>query len=58
VHSSPPTETPPDNAEFFNKNTMKKLNIVAGVAIAGSVIASVVVGSQIKHRKHREFQDS
>ncbi|KAN0113873.1 hypothetical protein V8E52_007345 [Russula decolorans] len=31
--SSPPTETPPDNAEFFNKNMMKKIGIVAGVII-------------------------
>jgi hypothetical protein len=47
--SSPPTETPPDNAEFFNKNMVKKLKIVAGVVIIGGVIAGIA-GSQIKHR--------
>ena len=46
--SSPPAETPPDNVEFFNKNMMKKLKIVAGVVIIGGVIASIA-GSQIKH---------
>jgi len=45
--SSPPTETPPDNAEFFNKNMMKKLKTVAGVAIISGVIAGIA-GSQIK----------
>jgi hypothetical protein len=52
--SSPPTETPPDNAEFFNENMMKKLKIVAGVVIIGGVIAGIA-GSQIKHR---DCQDS
>jgi hypothetical protein len=51
---SPPTETPPDNAEFFNKNMMKKIGIVMGVAVIGSTIA----GSEIKHHKHRDCQDS
>ncbi|KAI0271057.1 hypothetical protein BGY98DRAFT_217171 [Russula aff. rugulosa BPL654] len=53
---SPPTETSPDNAEFFNKN-MKKIGIVAGVAIVGGTIAGIL-GSQIKHNKHRDYQDS
>lgn len=48
-HSPPPAETPPDNAEFFNENMMKKLKIVAGVVIIGGVIASIA-GTQIKHR--------
>ena len=47
--SSPPTETPLDNAEFFNKNMMKKIRIVAGAIIVGGTIAGIV-GSQIKHR--------
>jgi hypothetical protein len=53
--SSPPTETPPDNAEFFNKNMnmMKKLKIVAGVALVGGVIAGIA-GSQIKHHDSRD----
>jgi hypothetical protein len=40
---------PPDNAGIFNENMMKKLKIVAGVAIIGSTIATIV-GSQINHR--------
>jgi hypothetical protein len=48
--SSPPTETPSDNAEFFNKNMMKKVKIVAGVIIVGGAIAGIV-GSQIKHHE-------
>ena len=47
--SSPPTEVPPDHAGIFNENMMKKLKIVAGVAIIGSTIATIV-GSQINHR--------
>jgi hypothetical protein len=47
---------PTHNAEFFNKNMVKKLKIVAGVAIAGGVIAGIA-GSQIKH-KHRDSRDS
>jgi len=47
--SSPPTETPPYNAKFFNENMMRKLKIAAGVTIVGGVIAGIV-GSQIKHR--------
>ena len=47
--SSPPTETPPDNVEFFNKDMMKKLKIVASVAVIGTAIAGIV-GLQIKHR--------
>ena len=50
---SPPTETPQNNAKFFNKNVMKKFGIVAGVAIVGGAIGGIV-GSQIKHR---EYQD-
>jgi hypothetical protein len=46
----------PHNAGFFNENMVKKLKIVAGVAIAGSVIAGIA-GSQIKH-KHRDSRDS
>jgi hypothetical protein len=57
--SSPsrPTETPPDNAEFFNKNMMKKIGIVVGVAVVSGTIASIV-GSEIKHHEHRDCQDS
>ena len=51
--SSPSTETPPDNAEFFNKNMMKKIKIVAGVIIVGGTIAGIV-GSQIKHRDYQD----
>jgi hypothetical protein len=49
-----PSETPPDDAEFFNKNMMKKLKIVAGAVIVGGAIAGIA-GSQIKHR---DCQDS
>jgi hypothetical protein len=54
VAGGSPSETPPDNAEFFNKNMMKKLKIVAGVVIVGGAIAGIA-GSQIKHR---DCQDS
>jgi hypothetical protein len=54
--SPPPTETPPDDARFFNKNMIKKLKIVAGVVIVGGIISGIV-GSQIKHRD-RDYQDS
>ena len=50
----PPTETPPDNAECFNKNVMKKLKIIAGVTIVGGAIATIV-GSQLRNR---DFPDS
>lgn len=53
----PPSETPPDSEKFFNKNTMKKIKMVAGVAIVGGAIASIV-GSHIKHHKHRDGQDT
>jgi hypothetical protein len=43
----------PQNAEFFNENMVKKLKIVAGVAIAGGVIAGIA-GSQIKHRDRQD----
>jgi hypothetical protein len=49
-----PTETPPDNAKFFNKDIMKKIGIVAGVVIVGGTIAGIV-DSQIKHH---DSQDS
>jgi hypothetical protein len=54
---SPPTETPPENGEFFNKNMMKKLTIAAGVLVVGGAIAGIA-GSQIKHHEHRDCQDS
>jgi hypothetical protein len=54
---SPPTETPPDNTEFLDKNVIKKFGIVAGVVIVGGIIAGIV-GSQIKHHEHRDFSDS
>ena len=54
---SPPTETSPDKAEFFDKAMMKKIGIVAGALIAGGTIAGIV-GSQIKHHEHRDCPDS
>jgi hypothetical protein len=51
--SSPPTETPPDNAEYFNKNMMKKIKIVAGVVIVGGLVMGIA-GSQIKHHDSRD----
>jgi hypothetical protein len=54
---SPPTETPPNNAEFFNKNVMKKVGIVAGAIIVGGTLAAGIVTSQ-KHHQHRDCQDS
>ena len=45
---------PPDNAEFFNKNMMKKFKIVAGMIIIGSIIAGSIAGSQIKHRDYQD----
>ncbi|KAF8493245.1 hypothetical protein F5888DRAFT_1725283 [Russula emetica] len=55
--ASPPAETPPDNAGFFNKNMMKKLKIFAGVTIVGDIIATL--GSSLrKNKKYRDFQDS
>jgi hypothetical protein len=35
---------------------MRKVGVVAGVVIAGGIIAGIV-GSQIKHREHRDFPD-
>jgi hypothetical protein len=55
--SSPP-ETPPDNAGFFKKNVMKKVGIVAGAVIVGGTVAAGILGSHIKHHKHRDCQDS
>jgi len=57
---SPPTETPQENAEFFNKNMMKKLKIAAGVLVVGGAISGIaaIAGSQIKHYEHRDFKDS
>jgi hypothetical protein len=54
----PPTDTPPDDAEF-NKDLMKKLGIVTGVAIVGGTLATLL-GLEIKHHEHeqRGFQDS
>ncbi len=51
---SQPTEPTPGNGEFFNKNMMKKLGIVPGMAIVGVIIGGIV-GSQ---NKHRDCQDS
>jgi hypothetical protein len=51
--SSPPLQ---DDEKFF-RGMIKTTKIVAGVAIVGGVIAGIV-GSQIKHHKHRDFQDS
>lgn len=55
---SPPTGALPDSAEFFNKDVVRKLKIVAGMVVVGSVIAggiARIVSSQIEHR---DFQDS
>ena len=57
AETSPLTETTLDNARRFSKNIIKTLKIAAGVTILGTVIAGIV-GSQIKHRKQRDFQDS
>ena len=46
----------PDNANFFNKDVMKKIEIAAGVVIVGGAIAAGIVGSKIKHHKHRDYQ--
>ena len=51
-----PSSPPPENAKFFNENMMKKIKIVAGVTVVGTIIAGIA-GSQIKH-KHRDYQDS
>jgi hypothetical protein len=48
---------PPNNAELFNKNVMKKLGIVAGAIIVGGTLAAGIVTSQ-KHHQHRDCQDS
>jgi uncharacterized membrane protein YsdA (DUF1294 family) len=41
-----------------SSSVSKKLKIVAaGVIIAGGIIGGIV-GSQVKHHKHREIQDS
>ena len=45
---------PPDKAEFFNKNMMKKFKIVAGMIIIGSIIVGSIAGSQIKHRDYQD----
>ena len=64
-----PTETPPEGLEalepshhltpdeLFDNNMMERLKIVAGVAIVGGAIASIV-GFQVKQHKHRDFQYS
>ena len=51
--SSPPTETPPDNAEFFNKEMVKGVKILAGTIIVGGIIGGIV-GFEIKHQKSKD----
>ena len=54
----PPTEMPSGFFNKVNKDLMKKIGIVAGVAlVGGTIIAGSIVGSKIKHHKHRDFQD-
>jgi hypothetical protein len=56
--SLPPTETLPDNANFINKDVMKKIGITAAMAtIVGGTIVAGIVGSKIKHHKQRDYQD-
>jgi len=53
--SSPPTETLPITAEFFNNNLMKKLKIAAGVATVGGTAAiATIMGLKIKHQDRRD----
>jgi hypothetical protein len=50
--SLPPTETPPDNAEFITENMAKTLKIVVGVVIVGGVI-----GIAVSHIKDHDSLD-
>jgi len=43
-------------SSFLNENMVKKLKIVAGLTVVGSIVASIA-GLQIKH-KHRDYQES
>jgi len=54
----PPTETPPDNAEFFNKNRVKKITEVAIVGGVTAVLALSLAHNIKKKKKHRDFLDS
>ena len=47
--SSPPTETPPDNAKFFNEDMVKGLKVLAGGGIIGGAIGGIVSFGIIHH---------
>jgi hypothetical protein len=57
---SPPTETPPHNAEFFNENMIKKLKIFGGVTAAGVAISALALASLYEYHEleRRDFEDS
>jgi hypothetical protein len=54
---SPPTETAPDDAGFFNQNRLLKLKMLASAIIIGGTITGLVVASNSNHTL-RDFEDS
>jgi hypothetical protein len=44
--------SPPENAKVVDESMMKKLKIVAGLVVVGTIVGGIA-GSQIKHRDHQ-----
>jgi hypothetical protein len=49
-HSPPPTVTPPDDANFFDKDAIR-FGIPSAVAVAAIFLTASIVGLETKHHK-------